>query len=547
MRYALCHSSYFCAFTKHRKAVNPTIEKGRVCNMRMNGKFFIRCFGMALVASMLLFGLCATDMASAADGGKPTNSVTIANRGEVSTLLSWEANDQSAQSVSSNLYDTLIRRETSGELVPGLATEWSYNADRTEITFTLRKGVKFHNGDVMTADDVVFSLNQAIGSRFAVRMTGAFQSAEKVDEDHVKLILKFPYAPAEGCVTSVNCGVVSKKAFEANPDGFSRNPVGTGPYKFVEWKSGESVTMEAFEDYFREPAAIKKVVFRVIPDMAAALVALETGQIDVFNNPATSDFEYIKGNSNLQFKSVPSTAFYFLAFNNTNGLFAENKVLREAAAYALDTESILIGALDGNGVLTASPIPHGVKFCPEDFEGFTFDLEKSQKLLEDNGFKGQKITLLCMEAGYDVPVAQVVVEQLRRAGFDAELTIMERTAFLADVYNNSQFEICINSVTAFYPDADFITYMRYHSKHMGGGNNFVMANYPKMDETLDKARVALSDEERAQLYREVSQIVKDEAIIAPIMSYMVSLAAHKDLKGMEASNVGRIYAYDFSW
>jgi peptide/nickel transport system substrate-binding protein len=152
-----------------------------------------------------------------------------------------------------------------------------------------------------------------------------------------------------------------------------------------------------------------------------------------------------------------------------------------------------------------------------------------------------------MEAGYDVKFTEIVVEQLRRAGFDAEQVIMERTAFLADVYTKSQFEICINSVTAFYPDADFITYMRYHSRYMGGGNNFVMVNNPKLDELLDRARVSQDDEVRAKAYREVAQVIKDEAVIVPIMSYMVSVAANKDLKGLEASNTARVYAYDFSW
>lgn len=491
------------------------------------------------VAVLLAAGSCS--VAAVKD------SVVVSMPGEISTLLSWEANDQGAHSVNSNVYDTLIRRETSGTLSPALATEWSYNDDNTEITFTLRKGVKFHNGDEMTADDVVFSFNKAIESRYAARMTGAFKTMEKIDDSRVKLILKFPYAAAIGCVTTVNCGIVNKKAYEADPEGFPRNPVGTGPYKLVEWKTGESIALEAFEGYYRKPAAIKRLTFRVISDKAAALVALETGQTNVQNTPATSDQEYIVSNPKLQFKSTPASAFYFLAFNNSKGAFAEHKALREAAAYAIDPEAILLGALDGQGVLTPSPIPLGVKFAPENFAGYEYNPEKSKQVLEKNGLLGHKIKVLCMEAGYDVKVTEVVVEQLRQGGFDAEQVIMERTAYLADVYTNSQYEIAVNSYTAYYPDADFIMYMRYHSKHLGGGNNFVMVNNPELDKLLDLARESQDDAVRAKAYLDACNLMKKEFVLVPICQYMVAVAAQADLKGLEASNTNRIYAYDFSW
>jgi len=523
----------------------------------MNKKVLATMLALATMLSLFTFAACSPSGSGstttagggtqAGDAAPAKDSITVAYNAEPTSLLSWEANDLTTQSINSNIYDTLIRRESDGTLVPGLATEWTFSDDGTEITFTLRDGVKFHNGDTMTADDVVFSINSAIGSKFTARMTGSFDRMEKVDDTHVKLILKYPYGPVEGCVSSVNCGIVSQSAFEANQEGFSRSPVATGPYKFTEWKPGESISFEANGDYFRTPAAIKKLTFRIVSDAAAALVALETGQIDLMNNPATSDFEHIKGNAKLQFSSVPASSFFFVAFNNTDGVFAENKVLREAVSYAINPNAILLGALDGNGALVTAPMPVGIKFYPDGFEGFTFDTAKAKQILTDNGFLGLKIKVPSMDSGNEVKIAEVVVEQLRQAGFDAELQRMERTAFLADVYTNCDYDICVNSYTAFYPDADFITYMRYHSSYLGGGNNFVMVNNPDLDALLDTARFSNHDAVRAQAYRDFSQKMKEEVVLVPILAYLNALGANSGLKGVQASNTQRIYVYDMSW
>lgn len=440
-----------------------------------------------------------------------------------------------------------IREESDGTLVPGLSTDWSYNDDMTEITFTLRNDVLFHDGTAMTADDVVFSINTAIGSKFTARMTGAFDHMEKVDDNHVKLVLKYSYGAAESCLSNDNCGIFSQAAYEANKEGFARSPIASGPYKVIKWTSGESVTMEAFDKYWREPAAIKNLTFRIVPDASSGLVSLETGQIDMLNLPNTADYNYIESNEKLQLSVTAANSFFFVAFNMENGVFAENKVLREAVSYAINPEAILLGALDGHGELVNCAIPVNVKYFPKNFEGYSYNPEKAKQLLEENGFSGLKIKVPSMDVAREARIAEIVVEQLRAVGFDASVDLMETTAYLADVYTNSMYEICVNSYTCFINDADGIMYMRYHSNHKGGGNNFVLYENPEMDRLLELGRHSNDEAERTQAYFDACQVMRDDYVLIPILCYTNALAADANLKGVKASDRQRIYVYDFSW
>lgn len=160
--------------------------------------------------------------------------------------------------VQYQLFDTLVKENQDGSLGPGLAESWYISPDGLEILSSLRKDVKFHNGETMTAQDVVSSFERAMASKFTSRITGAMESIELVDDHTVKLKMKYPYGPVIGCIATANMGIVSEKAVTADPEGFARNPVGTGPYKFVKWNTGTKITFEAFEDYYRGPRELTR-------------------------------------------------------------------------------------------------------------------------------------------------------------------------------------------------------------------------------------------------------------------------------------------------
>lgn len=484
----------------------------------------------------------------AAPSGTTKDTLIQAITGEPSTLDYAYANDLNTFSITCNLYDGLVRQEQDGSLVPGLAESWEYSEDGKEITFKLREGVKFHNGDVMTADDVVYSFERALASSSTARITGSMEKMEKVDDTHVKLTLKFSYGPIEGCLAAVNCSITSKAAVEADPDGFARNPVGTGPYKFSSWDSGSKIVFVANEDYFRGPARIKTLTYQLVSDTSAALIALESGDVDVIGATQAADRQNIIDNPDLAYDEISASSFWFVAFNNAEGIFAENPKLRQAVAHAINTEDILIGCAEGVGVVSTCPIPQTCWGYPEGFEGATYDPELAKQLLTEAGYpNGLDVTIKTMESGYYKKICDVVVEQLRQVGINCTIEAAERTAFLADVYTNSQFEICVNSWTALYPDADFIMYMRYHGDYLGGGNNMVKVNIPELNQALETGRFSQDDAERKEAYRTACQIMKDNAVMVPVMSTMNGVACRANLKGVKADTTQKLYVYNFYW
>lgn len=522
-------------------------------NTRWRGRFLSILMAFAMLLALAgcsssggSDGKNASTAGGAASGGK--ESVILAITGEPSSLDSADANDLNTFSIQCNLYDGLIRQEKDGSLVPGLAESWSYNDDKTEITFTLRQGVLFHNGDPMTADDVVYSFERALASSATARITASMEKMEKVDDSHVKLTLKYAYGPIESCLANVNCSIVSKAAVEADAKGFARNPVGTGPYKFSSWDSGSKIVFTANEDYFRDPAAIKTLTYQLVTDTSAALIALESGDVDMIVSTQAADRENIKNNSNLFYDEVSASSFYFVAFNNTKGLFAENPLLRQAVAHAIDREACLLGAVEGVGVECPSPIPAPCFGCPEGFEGAAYDPDLAKQLLTEAGYPdGVTITIKTMESGVYAKVTEIVAEQLRQVGITANIEPMERTAFLSDVYTNCEYEICVNSYTALNPDADFIMYMRYHSDYLGGGNNFVMVNNPELDGYLETGRTSSDDAERKTAYLNACELMKKEAVMVPILSTMNGVACQANLKGVTANTSQKQYVYDYYW
>lgn len=476
-------------------------------------------------------------------GAPSRDSVNFSIAAEPSTLDPQKGNDLLTFAVHCQIFDTLIREDTDGSLVPGLAEEWTISEDGKEIVFKLRKDVKFHNGDVMTADDVVYSITRAIGSSFTQRITGSMEKAEKIDDSTVKLTLKYPYGPILECIATTNMAIVSQKAVEADEEGFARNPVGTGPFKFKEWSNGEKIVFESFSDYYRGEAAIKNLTFKIMTDKTSAAVALENGEVDVLLSPALADKANLVSNENLTYYETESNSFYFIAFNNESGLFS-NKLIREAVSYAVDREALIIGALEGNGAPLESAIPTNTFGAPKNFKSNPYDLEKAKQLLAEAGYPNGlsvKLPTLYLEP------TEVLQDQLRQIGITAEIERMERGAWLQDVYTDNKYEITVGSYSALVPDADQITYNRYHGDFVGGGNNMVRCSIPELDAALDLGRTSLSPEEREAAYLKASEIIRDESIIVPLYSSMNGIAANKDLKGVQAHPVQRCYVYEYSW
>jgi len=509
----------------------------------------LSCFLVCLlVVTMLLTGCGGsktTTSDKASDGKKDT--LNFALLAETKELDPHKASDTLTYIMLLQIFDTLIKVEPDGKLTPALAEKWVMSKDGKEILFTIKKDVKFHNGDVMTAEDVAYSLNRTLESAYTKKITGVMKSAEVVDASTVKLTLKHAYGPILSCIANPSVAIVSKKAVEKAGKDFGKNPIGTGPYKFVKWTSGEKIELVRFDNYFKGPASIKNVTFKFITDATTAAISLEKGEIDILHNPAKGDKKAQIDNKNLAYYETDSAYYYHISMNNKTGPFSDKRV-REAVSYAIDRKNIVLGGLDGIGSPVEVPMPPSAFGYPADFKNNPYNPEKAKQLLAEAGYpQGLKVRFKINQAAMYSKPAEVIQEQLRKVGINAELELMERATYLDDVTNKFNYDISLYVITALLPDADYVCYTRLHSSMLGNGNNFTVTNIPKLDAALDKGRTSQNPEDRKAAYREVSQIVKDEAPIIPVMTGKYAIVANKNLKGVSSSTVDLHYVHDYSW
>lgn len=479
-------------------------------------------------------------------GAKDTFNYAIP--GEPTSLDPTKVGDQYSRTAVFQIYDSLIEQKPDRTLVPGLAKSWEYSEDGTEITFNLRDDVKFHNGDLLTAEDVAFSLNMAIASPFASRVTTAMESAEVVDEHTVVLKLQHAFGPVEECLATSQMGIINKKAYEADPDGFGRNPVGTGPYKFVDWVRGSELKLLAYEDYYRGPAAITNLTFKIITDPTTQIIALEKGEVDFVVAVPVEEIESVERHRNLTFYPAESTAVVYIAFDNNDEIFSNPKV-RQAVAHAIDKEAMILGVQDGRGTPLETPMSKATFGWPEEFVNREWNVEKGKALMVEAGYpNGFRTTIVASEVADYRKRSEILQDQLKSIGITADIEILEWGAFLDQILTQRQFPITTISMTTPYLDADHI-YELYHSTMITQGRNFISVQNDELDALLETGRFSIDPDERLDAYTKIAELWKEEAFTVPLYTSLVGVAAHKDLVGIveDGPYLGEYGVYYFSW
>ncbi len=506
-----------------------------------------------VLISILLIVAMFTTACGSNGGSNPGNNegnvrtdLVLGAIGEPSTLDPTQVSDLVVYYVTHQIFNHLIDNRTDGSMVPGLAESWTYSDDGTEITFKLREGVKFHNGDIMTADDVVYSFEVAMGSSFTRTVTGVMESMTKIDDHTVVLKLAHPYGPIEYCVAFSQVPIMSKSAREADPEGFGRKPVGTGPYQFVEWRSGDRIILEAFDDYYEGEPTIKDVMFRFILDGTTASIALENGEIDIIDTPPRTDRQNLIDNPDIEYYETDIAATVFMAINHYSEL-GSNKKLREAIAHAIDKESLVIGAVEGIGSPLETPMAKAAFGWPEDFVNREYDVEKAKQLMVEAGFPdGLDLVLKTNESATYFKPTEVLQDQLRQIGINVSISRMERGVFWDDILTKRDYDFVVSAATMSYPDSDYL-FATFHSDMITQGRNYMNYGSPELDDLLERGRYSNDTEERKAIYREMCELFKEEVVSIPLYTYRTPIAADANLKGVMAHPTNRMFVIDYYW
>ncbi|EPX87100.1 ABC transporter substrate-binding protein [Salipiger mucosus] len=447
-----------------------------------------------------------------------------------------------------NVYDGLVRyKDGTLEVEPALATGWEISEDGTEYTFTLREGVSFHDGTPFNAEAVVFNFERMLNEDHPFHDTGPFPLAfffssvdtvEAVDELTVKFTLSEPYAPFLSNLAYPTGLIVSPAAVEEYGAEFGRNPVGTGPFTFAEWRSNEAVVVEGNADYWDGAPELEAVVFRPITDANTRTAEMLAGGIDLMVEvPPVSLSEFEGEDFTVHEQAGPHV--WFLILNAKEGPFAD-KLVRQVANYAVNKKALVEDVLEGTAEVAAGPTPPAFSWAYNDtLEPYPYDPEKARELLAEAGAEGAELTFYVTEGGSGMldPVAMgtAIQADLEAVGFDVAIETYEWNTFLGEVNPGLEGKADMAEMAWMTNDPDTLPYLALRTDAFpseGGFNSGYYSN-PEVDELLEEARVATDQERRAELYKEMQTIVQEDAPWVFVANWKQNAVTNERVGGFE--------------
>ncbi|WP_462408801.1 ABC transporter substrate-binding protein [Neobacillus sp. Marseille-QA0830] len=515
-----------------------------------------KSFKMALIAllaiSMLLAGCTGKtkETSGGTDSGSGSSSkkdTLVYGRGGDSTSLDpITTTEGEAFKVTENIFDTLVSYgEKDTTIQPGLAEKWEVSDDGLTYTFHLRQGVKFHDGTDFNAEAVVFNFERWMNGdedKFPYyTMFGGYKSDEghvikevkAVDQNTVQFVLKRPQAPFLKNLAMSPFGMASPAAVEKYGDDFRSHPVGTGPFKFVEWKQNDTITLEKNPDYWQKGLPkLNKVIFRVIPENTARLNALANGEIDIMDGLNNSDEATVKANNKLQVIERPSMNVGYIGLTTTRKPF-DNKLVRQAMNYAIDKKALIDAFYGGKAQPAVNPMPPSIKGYNDSIKDYPFDLEKAKALLKEAGYeKGFEIDLWAMPVARPYmpeaqKVAEVIQENLSKIGVKANIKSVEWATYL-DKARKGEFDMFMMGWTGDNGDADNFLYTLL-DKDSIGSNNYSYYSSDELHDILIQAQTETEEAKRIELYKKAQEIIKEDAPWVPLVHSIPLLAASKDV------------------
>ena len=408
--------------------ISKSIDPTQVSNPDVNGDGIVNILDLVLVANI---------MAGIEPGVTSTGGTLIFGRGGDSiTLDPAQVVDGESAKVCDMLYDTLVQyREATTDLEPGLAEDWTRSADGLTWTFHLRQNVQFHDGSPFNAEAVVFSLTRPF-ALFRDFYEQFIDQITALGPFTVQIQLKTPYAPFISTLAGTSFSIVSPAAAQSFGEDFGNNPIGTGPFKFVQWDRNDKIVLAANEIHWAGKPALDRLIFRSIPDNAVRLVELQKGNLHVMEFPNPDEILLIQGDPQLELLMQPSLNVGYLAMNVEKAPF-DNLKVRLAINHAINKTQIVEHLYQGLGILAKNPIPPSLWSYDDSIEDYAYDPELAKQLLAEAGYPdGFETTLWALPVPRPyipdgIALAEAIRSDLRNIGVEAKIVTYDWATYLA--------------------------------------------------------------------------------------------------------------------
>ncbi|WP_310195238.1 ABC transporter substrate-binding protein [Bacillus sp. 3255] len=458
------------------------------------------------------------------------------------------------------LYDSLVVQLPDNSIKPWLATEWTISPDGKSYTFKLRKDVKFHDGTPLNAEAVKYSfdriLDPATKAANATALLKPYKSSEVIDEYTIKLNLETPSVAFLGNLSQAMLGIVSPTAAKKYGDQFGKNPVGSGPYKFVKWNDNAEIKVERNPDYSWAPALVENqgkpyldgIVFKIVPEEATRIGSAQSGQVLAAETVPPQNAVALKNDAKLQLLQVNTGGLpYTLFFNQSRAPWNDVKA-RQAVQAAVDLDAIVKTLYLGTYQRAWSPLaPNMFGYDAALENGVKADPDKANRLLDELGYTkgadgirvkdGKKLTLRYVDGSPNREkrndIATIVQQQLKKVGIAVEVEITKDvqtviyTQQAYDLYGNSQVNSDPVALNSFY-----------HTTAPNARPSLSHLSDPAIDKLLEQGVVETDEAKRKDIYKQVQRYIIDNAVILPVYIFPYTVAASKSISGIKFDALG---------
>lgn len=498
---------------------------------------------VALALGAVLWG-CGGGQPGPEDGGagaKQRLMVDLVN--EPATLdphLQWNPD---SYYVYRNIFDNLVTRTADGEVAPQIASSWRTVSD-TVWEFKIRDDVRFHDGSALTADDVVFSVERITDPAFASPQLGQFNSiidAEVIDSTTARLTTDGPYPLL--LAQLVKLSIVPKAHVESvSAEAFNEQPIGSGPYRLVEWQRGVRVALEANPDYWRGTPPFPEVEFRPVPDSSTRVADLRTGRADLVVSLNSDQAAELDGEPDAKVLTALTERVAYIRLNPLHGVGKDARV-RRAIAHALDRQ-LLVDGLKGGYARSTNVMASETHFGHVDtLSGYAFDLEKAKALLAEAGVQPGTELVFTTSPVFDQRVIQALQQMLIEVGFDVEISMSDMRTYLQRFQGPAEEsgDLSFGRWSCGCQDLDGVLFPLLHSTSI-----WSKYNVPEMDAELEAARSALDPVVRMKHYEAIHRMVEDQVPLVPLYQVGIIYGGRRQLQWSPTAGEA-MFMMDMQW
>jgi len=480
---------------------------------------------MDLTRRHLLKGAAALGVAGATPGtlARPAHAQTtqkkelvVGQGGDISSFDPYMSTSSNDIRVSFNIFDNLVSRHPDGKLHPGLATEWKLSG-QTTWTFKLRPGVKFHNGDPFTSADAKWSIERTYDPAAKTRVNTVFTTIDRIEApDATTLVIHTkkpdPLLPAR--LAFYGGQIIPEKHFKAvGVDAFARNPVGTGPLKYVSWTKDDKLVTDASADYWGGKIDVDRVVFRSVPETSPRIAGLLKGELDAITQLPPDQGSRVNANASTRAVGALYAGLYVLAVNSKVPPL-DNPLVKQALALSIDREAIVKELWRGRGIVPNGPIAKGDNHYDASLPPLAYNPKEARERLKKAGYKNEEIVIETT-VGYtanDKPMAEAIQAMWKDAGVNAKVEVLEYSVRAQKNTNKTFKGLWWSDPTSTLADPDGMMW-----RLLGPGGPQDYWRNAEFDELGNSARFSVDEKFRGEAYRKMTRIFLEHFPWLPVI------------------------------